>query len=160
MDYTVAVITVSESSFRGERKDAGGKLLAGLAERKLGKVIHTTIIPDDRDIITGALLNCVDNVGADIVLTVGGTGVSSHDVTPEATAAVIEREIPGICEVIRREAYDHTPTVVLSRGKAGIRRKTLIVNLPEDPRIIENSFLLIVPGLKRAVESLKSVCPE
>lgn len=160
MEWNVAIITISDRSFRGEREDASGPLLAKLAREHLGKVIHTTIIPDELAIITGALINCADNIGADIVLTTGGTGVSSRDLTPEATAAVIEREIPGISEIVRIRGFDHTPMSVLSRAIAGIRGKTVIVNLPGSPRAIEQSFELLVPALSHCVEIIKGVSSE
>ncbi len=160
MDIYVAIITISDRSFRGERKDLSGPLLIKLAEEKLGKVVHATVIPDEPAIITGALINCADNVGADIVITTGGTGVSSRDVTPEATAAVIERELPGISEIVRMKGFNHTPMSLLSRAKAGTRGKTVIVNLPGSPKAIEQSFDLIVPALKHSVEILKGLSSE
>lgn len=160
MEPYVAVITISDRSFRGEREDASGPLLAKLAAEKLGKVIHATLIPDELAIITGALINCVDNLGADIVLTTGGTGVSSRDVTPEATAAVIEREIPGISELLRSKGFDHTPMSVLSRARAGIRGKSVIVNLPGSPRAVEQSLEVLAPALKHCVEILRGQSTE
>jgi molybdopterin adenylyltransferase len=160
MNRLVAIITISEHIFRGERKDKSGPLLAKLAEERLGEVIHTTVIPDELAIITGALINCADNMGVDIVLTTGGTGVSSRDVTPEATTAVVEREIPGIAELMRIRGFDHIPVSLLSHGKAGIRGKTVIVNLPGSPEAIEHVFDLLVPVLKRCVEIIKGISPE
>jgi molybdenum cofactor synthesis domain-containing protein len=160
MDLRVAIITISDRSFQGKRKDASGPLLKRLAEKKLGTVIHGTIIPDEIAIITGALINCADNLGADIILTTGGTGVSSRDVTPEATAAVIEREMPGFSEVLRMKGFDHTPMSLLSRAKAGIRGKSVIVNFPGNPRAIEQSFDFLVPALKHCIEILKGISSE
>jgi molybdopterin adenylyltransferase len=160
MDIKVAIITVSDRSFRGAREDKSGPLLVRLAGEKLGKVIHSVVIPDEQAIIKGALLNCLDNLGADIVITTGGTGISKRDVTPEATGEVIEREMPGISEVVRMKGFGHTPLSMLSRARAGVRGKAVIVNLPGSPKAIEQSFDLIVPALKHSIEILKGLAVE
>ena len=149
-----AVITVSSSLARGEGEDESGPALVGLCERAGLETTHETLA-DDRAAIEAALARAADEDGVRFVFTTGGTGLTHDDVTPEATLAVIDREAPGFAEAIRVESREHTPLGILTRGVAGIRGRTLIVNFPGSPRGISQSWPVIEPTLKHAAETLE-----
>lgn len=131
---TVAVLTISDSAADGRREDVSGPAVTS-ACRELGwTVVHTEVVPDEQDRISNALQSVVHGQSAQLILTTGGTGIALRDVTPEATRRVIEREIPGIAEVMRAEGQKKTRFAVLSRGVAGTVGQSLIVNLPGSPR--------------------------
>ena len=155
-----AVITMSDKGYAGERQDTSGPLLAQLL-RKMGAVIVSQIIvPDERVEIERALVELADEARVDLVVTTGGTGPAPRDVTPEATGAVIEREMPGLAEVLRFEGYRKTPLAVLSRGVAGIRGGTLIVNLPGSPKAVREGMETLTPVLPHAIKMLRGVDTE
>lgn len=160
MEISIAVITVSDRSFRGEREDISGKVLSQIVGKELGKVIHSTIIPDEKEHIRKEIIHCVDELKVDVLLTTGGTGISDRDVTSDVTEGLIEKEIPGIPEIVRVKGFEHTQMSILSRGKAGIRGKTIIVNLPGSPKGVEESLGFIIPALKHGVEIIKGICKE
>jgi molybdenum cofactor synthesis domain-containing protein len=149
-----AVITVSTTASRQESEDASGPLLARLAEDAGCDVEAMEVLPDDFALIEDRLHNYADE-GYAVVLTTGGTGLSRDDVTPEATRAVIDRDAPGIAEALRAESLKHTPMGMLSRGVAGSRGGTLIVNLPGSPKAIEQLFGVLAPVLGHAVATLQ-----
>ncbi len=130
MKYTAAVVTVSDKGARGERIDISGPALSALLSEKGWEVIYTTIVPDEMSTISRELKKCSDELKVCLAVTTGGTGFSARDITPEATRAVIERETPGIPELMRAESMKITPRGCLSRAAAGIRGGTLIINLP------------------------------
>jgi molybdopterin adenylyltransferase len=142
-----AVLTISTSGARGERDDVGGRALAAFAERIGATVVGTEVIPDERELIEGRLRWWCDEGGCELVLTTGGTGFSIDDVTPEATRTVIEREAPGIGEAMRAASREHTPMWMASRGVAGTRGRTLIVNFPGNPPAIEQAGAAIEHAL-------------
>ncbi len=148
-----AVITVSNSKARGEGEDTSGERLAELAGG-LGAEIEREVIPDDRALIEERLCHWADDERCDLVLTTGGTGFSPTDVTPEATRAVIEREAPGIPEAMRLASREHTRHWLLSRSVAGIRGRTLIVNLPGNPASIDEAGNAIADALPHALDLL------
>ena len=154
MSFTAAVITVSDKGFRGERADASGPVLAELLTEKGYDVVHTAIVPDDMQAIQAQLLRCSDEMGVALVLTTGGTGFSPRDVTPEATMAIVERPTPGIPEAMRAESMRITPKGCLSRSAAGIRRRTLIVNLPGSPKAARENILAVIDPLAHGLEML------
>ncbi len=159
-DMTAAVLTVSDRSFRGEREDLSGPLLHRLAADLGAHVVSHSIVPDEREQIEKALLGLVDRQGVDLILTTGGTGPAPRDVTPEATRAVIEREMPGLVEWMRLEGVRRfTPFAVLSRAVAGIRGKTLIINLPGNPGAVRESMQLLESLLPVAVALVKGEAP-
>ena len=160
MEIRVAVLTVSDRRFRGERKDLSGPLLKELATKLGAEVISYATVPDEEAQIRAALLDLADKQGVDLVLTTGGTGPAPRDVTPEATRAIIEREMPGLAELMRLEGYrKYTPFAVLSRAVAGIRGKTLIVNLPGNPQAVRESMGILGPLLPAAVALVKGEAP-
>lgn len=146
MKYSAAIITVSDKGYRGEREDTSGPAVALLAENSGLDVVYRTIVPDDAEMIKTELIKCADELNIALVLTTGGTGFSPRDITPEASLEVIERETRGIPEAMRAESMRITPRGCLSRGVAGIRGRTLIINLPGSRKAaIENLNAVIVP---------------
>ncbi len=156
----VSVVTVSDKGYAGEREDASGPLLADLLRKMGAEVVSQTIVPDERAEIERVLAALADEVQVDLVVTTGGTGPAPRDVTPEATQAVIEREVPGLAEVLRFEGYRKTPLAVISRGVAGIRGRTLFVNLPGSPRAVREGMETLAPILPHAIKMLRGVHTE
>ena len=156
MAYTAAVITVSDKGARGEREDKSGPALCALALEHGYDVVCTSIIPDEIDQIKAELLRCCDELGVRLVLTTGGTGFSPRDVTPEATMAVVERTTPGIPELMRAESMKITPRGCLSRSAAGIRGRSLIINLPGSPKAAKENLLAVIEPIKHGLDMLAS----
>jgi molybdenum cofactor synthesis domain-containing protein len=152
--YRVAIITVSDRSFRGEREDKSGPLLKEKIEELGGEAISLKLVPDEKEEVKKAILELIEE-GADLILTTGGTGFSPRDVTPEATKEVIEREAPGLSEHMRRESFKKTPHALLSRGISGIRGESLIINLPGSPNGALENFLAVLPALPHGLRILK-----
>lgn len=152
----VSVLTASDRCARGEAEDKSGPLIFELMSADAEKGEYT-VLPDDRKKLSEALIHLCDDVKSDIVFTTGGTGFSPKDVTPEATKDVIEREAPGIAEAIRQKSLCVTPRAMLSRAVAGIRGKTLIINLPGSPKAVRESLETVLPVLGHAVETMSGV---
>lgn len=150
---TAAVVTVSDRCSRGERDDLSGPVLSEMLA-DTAQVISYTIVPDERADIERVLIDLCDNMKCDVVFTTGGTGFAPRDVTPEATKAVCEKDVPGIPEAIRAKSLEITPRAMLSRATAGIRGKTLIINLPGSPKAVRESLEVVLPVLGHAVETL------
>ena len=153
---TAAVITVSDKGFRGERTDASGPALCALLREAGWEAVHTAVVPDEPAAIRAELIRCADEKRIPLVLTTGGTGFSPRDVTPEATLAVTERAAPGIPEAMRAESMRITPRGCLSRGTAGIRGGTLIVNLPGSEKAARENLLAVRDALGHGVDMLRS----
>ena len=150
----VAVITISDSCSTSKREDVSGKVLCDLIAGEAFEVSDYKIVPDEPKDIKNELIRLADEAKIDIVLTTGGTGLGPRDVTPEATSAVCERMVPGLAEVIRSEGLKKTRNAMLSRGVAGIRAKTLIINLPGSPKGAKESLEAILDVLPHAREML------
>ena len=151
----VAVLTISDAGSRGERDDTSGDAIVTWCDTVGGTVAARALVPDDTVRIVQQLLQWCDDDSADLVLTTGGTGLSPRDVTPEATRAVIERDAPGIAEHIRRVTSAAEPRSALGRGLAGVRRATLIVNLPGSTKGVRESLDALAPIVSHAVGILR-----
>lgn len=150
---TFGVLCVSDRCSEGLCEDKSGPLISEMLS-DLGKTAEYLIVPDEKEKIIEALKYMCDNIGADVVFTTGGTGFAPRDVTPEASKAVFDREAPGISEAIRLKSLEITPKAMLSRGTSGIRKNTLIINLPGSPKAVKESLEVVIPILPHAVEVL------
>lgn len=156
MNYTAAVITISDKGSRGERMDTSGPALCAIVEAHGLHVVHTAIVPDEAEKIREELIACADERRVSLVLTTGGTGFSPRDVTPEATRTVIERETPGLPEAMRAASMKVTSRGCLSRGVAGIRGGTLILNLPGSEKAARENLLTVIEALGHGLDMLAS----
>jgi len=154
MARRIGILPVSDRSSRGERPDASGPALESAVIAQGWAVVQKAIVPDDREAIQETLADWADAGQVDVILTTGGTGFSRRDVTPEATLDVVERQAQGIAEAMRLASLQVTPHAMLSRALAGIRGRTLIVNLPGSPKGALENFEVILPVLLHAVELL------
>jgi len=155
MAYTAAVITISDKGAAGLREDTSGPELCRILKEDGWEVVHTAIIPDDFEKIKAQLVFCCDEVKAALVLTTGGTGFSPRDITPEATLEVIERRTPGIPEAMRAASMQITPKGCLSRSEAGIRGRTLIINLPGSKKAAAENIMAVLDAVGHGVEMLR-----
>jgi molybdenum cofactor synthesis domain-containing protein len=153
--FTVAVLTLSDKGARGEREDVSGKVLADMLASISGKVEKYEVIPDDQALIQEKLVFYADEVGVDVIATTGGTGVGPRDVTPDATRAVLDKEIPGMAEAMRLAGLQKTPLAMISRAVVGCRGRTLIINLPGSPKGVRENLEAILAAIPHAVEKLK-----
>jgi len=155
MTIRFGVLTLSDRSSRGERADASGPALAGLIQAEGWSVVKHEVLPDEESAIREILISWADSGEMDIILTTGGTGFSPRDVTPEATRAVIERDAPGLAEAMRTASLKITPHAMLSRIVTGIRKKTLIINLPGSPKGAVENLQVVIPVLSHAIQLLR-----
>ena len=151
----VGILTISDKGSKGEREDQSGKVIGEVVKEINGEVKYYQIIPDEKNIIQEELIKAVDKLHLDLILTTGGTGLAKRDVTPDATLEVIEKEVPGISEIIRSESFKKTDRAILSRGVAGIRKESLIINLPGSPKGVRESLEIILEALPHGIEILK-----
>ena len=152
--YKVAVLTISDKCSKGQREDKSGKIVQDIVKKLPGEVVKYEIIPDEPEMIKERIINYCDNLKVDLVLTDGGTGFTKRDFTPEATREVIEREAPGIPEAMRVECLKLTKRAMLSRAIAGIRGKTLIINLPGSTKGAQESLEAILEGLPHGLDMI------
>jgi molybdenum cofactor synthesis domain-containing protein len=155
MTIRFGILTLSDRSARGEREDASGPALAHLIQAENWSVAKQALLPDDESAIRHLLVEWADSGELDVILTTGGTGFAPRDVTPEATRAVIEREAPGLAEAMRAASLQITPHAMLSRIVTGIRKRTLIINLPGSPKGAVENLQTVVPVLSHAVQLLR-----
>ncbi len=154
MSIRVGILTVSDRSARGERPDLSGPALNDIVIEQGWYVVHYEIIPDDRQPLRDLLAAWADSDDLDVILTTGGTGFGQRDVTPEATRSVIERPAPGLTEAMRTASLKVTPHAMLSRAVAGIRKRTLIINLPGSPKGAVENLRVVLPVIPHAVQLL------
>lgn len=153
----VAIVTVSDKSFAGAREDAGGPAIRssldahGLAWRE----VDYRVVPDEEQLIGEALFHLSERTDVDLILTTGGTGLAPRDVTPQITLRSIDYEVPGIAEAMRAASLKVTPMGMLSRGVAGVRKRTLIINLPGNPKAVRENLEAIAPALEHAIDTLR-----
>jgi molybdenum cofactor synthesis domain-containing protein len=164
-----AVVTISDKGYAGEREDVSGPLLVRLLREMGAEVVRQTIVPDEREEIVRLLVTLADEAPGDVVtndavsegmpldlvITTGGTGVTSRDVTPEATKAVVQREMPGLAEALRFTGYAKTPLAAISRGVVGIRGRTLIVNLPGSPNAVRDGMETLAPIVPHVIRMIR-----
>ena len=150
-----AILTISDSCAQGKRTDTSGQTISEMLDDAKFEVVEKAIVPDDRQAITETLVRFSDQKGVEVVLTTGGTGFGPRDVTPEATASVCERMAPGLSELLRSEGYKRSPNAVLSRGVAGLRKSTLIINLPGSPKAVRESLEIVLKLLPHAVAMMR-----
>jgi len=155
MNPRIAILTVSDRSSRGERPDTSGPALAELIQFQGWQVVRQEIVPDEMNAIKDTLKAWSDLDEADVILATGGTGFAPRDVTPEATRSVIERLTPGLDEAMRQASLKVTPHAMLSRAISGIRKRTLIINLPGSPKGATENLQVILPALEHAVKLLR-----
>ena len=155
MKIKVAVLTISDSCTEGNREDVSGQTIVDMLPEKTFEVCEKKIVADDHEKIVNVLKSFSDEQGVDVVLTTGGTGPGPRDVTPEATASVCERMTPGFSEILRVEGYRKTPKAILSRGVAGMRKNTLIINLPGSPKAVRECLGIILDVIPHAVKMMR-----
>ena len=151
----VAVLTASDRCSRGEAADESGKLISEMVKTIGGRTVARDMVPDEIPAIKKKLLHYCDRLKVNVVITTGGTGFSGRDVTPEATGGVIEKNIPGLSELMRAEGLKKTKKAVLSRGICGIRKNTIIINLPGSPKAVKESLEAILDLIPHSLEMLK-----
>lgn len=153
--FTFGVLTLSDKGSRGEREDTSGRMLCDLLQAQGYTLSVYDLIPDRAELITQRLVDWADNRSIDLILTTGGTGMAPSDVTPEATLAVIDRLVPGIAEAMRAASLRITPHAMLSRGVAGVRGRSLIINLPGSRKAARENIEVVLPALGHALEKVK-----
>jgi molybdenum cofactor synthesis domain-containing protein len=155
MMHKAAVITVSDKGSQGLREDTGGPLVCQMLRDNGFEIAYTVIVPDEQPDIERELIKCADELNVALAVTTGGTGFSPRDVTPEATIAVCDRMAPGIPEAMRYESLKITNRAMLTRQQAGIRNRTLMINLPGSPKAIKENFAAVLPALDHGLEMLR-----
>ena len=155
MPLRLAILTISDAGSRGERSDSSGDLIASWARERGYTLAERALIPDDTVRIASTLSGWCDAGRADLILTTGGTGLTERDVTPEATRAVLQKEATGIAEALRMTSFPRFPRSALSRGTAGVRGKTLIVNLPGSPGGVRDGLAVLAQLVEHAVELVR-----
>lgn len=153
-DFTIGVLTLSDKGARGEREDESGRIIQEMVAR-LGEMRRYEIIPDDEEGIVARLVEWVDRENLALILTTGGTGLTPRDLAPQATARVLDYQVPGMAEAMRSETLKKTPHAMLSRALVGVRRKSLIINLPGSPKGARENLAVVLPALEHALAKLQ-----
>jgi molybdopterin adenylyltransferase len=151
----VGLLTCSDKGARGERQDTSAEAIKRLLPEEVYQIERYAVVPDEQDSITSKLVDWCDRERLDLILTTGGTGLTPRDVAPESTLAVLERQIPGLAEAMRAASLAKTPHAMLSRGVAGVRGQTLIINLPGSPKAVRENLEVVLPALPHALEKIK-----
>ncbi|MDO8734464.1 MAG: MogA/MoaB family molybdenum cofactor biosynthesis protein [Elusimicrobiota bacterium] len=148
----IGILTCSDKGSKGERIDTSGVAIKEIVKEIGGEVIKYEIVPDAQKIISEKLKNWSDEMKLDLIFTTGGTGLSERDITPEATEEVIDRKVPGFSEIMRLASFKNTKHSILSRGVSGLRKKTLIINLPGSEKAVRENLKIILPSIPHAIE--------
>jgi len=152
--FKAAVLTISDKGSRGDREDLSGDALEDLLNKSGFQVVLRGIIADELDQIKATLIEWVDQGGVSLIVTTGGTGLTPRDVTPQATQSVIDYEVPGMAEAMRAESLKKTPHAMLSRAVTGVRKQTLIINVPGSPKAAIENLSVVIPALQHALSKL------
>lgn len=157
--FNIGIITASDKGAKGEREDISGKTIAAMLSG-LGYIKHYVVVPDELEALSREMVDMADNLEVDLILTTGGTGLGPRDVTPEATLAVVDRQVPGIAEAMRAKSLEKTNRAMLSRAVAGTRGRTLIINLPGSPKGVQECLEVVLPALEHGLAILKGEASE
>jgi molybdenum cofactor synthesis domain-containing protein len=158
--FNLGIITISDKASQGKRPDKSGPLIKDSFASMDCKVVNYEVIPDEKDTIAQKLAQWADEGTMDIIITTGGTGLAPRDVTPEATLSIVDKEVPGLAEMMRVKSFAVTPNAMLSRAAAGMRKECLIINLPGSPKAVAECLEVIMPVLPHAVDVIKGRVPE
>lgn len=153
----VAILTISDRASRGEYQDKSGPLIRELLSSINAQFVYYDIFPDEKELIAKKLIELSDNHDIDLIVTTGGTGLGPRDVTPEATLEVIDKRVPGLEEAMRYESMKITPYGMLSRAVCGVRKRTLIINLPGSVKAVKETLSIILPALRHAIEIINGI---
>jgi molybdenum cofactor synthesis domain-containing protein len=160
MSFTLGILTISDKGAVGQRQDVSGQTIREMVSAPGGTAVSYEIVPDEKERIQETLSRWADSGEVDVIFTTGGTGLAVRDVTPEATMAVVEKEVPGIAEAMRSASLSKTPMAMLSRATAGIRNGCLIINLPGSPKAVRECLEAVLPAVPHAVEIIKGTVTE
>jgi len=155
----IGILTVSDKGSRGQREDLSGPAIRDMVVG-IGSIVLYEVVPDEKEQISKKLVEWADGGKVDVILTNGGTGLTPRDVTPEATQAIVDKEVPGIAEVMRARSLQITPMAMLSRATAGLRGQCLIINLPGSPKAVRECLEVVLPAIPHAVQMIKGVNTE
>ncbi len=158
--FSVGILTVSDKASQGKRHDESGQAIKDCLAPLDGRVVKYEIVPDEADIIASKLAAWADEGGVDVIVTTGGTGLAQRDVTPEATLSIVDKVVPGFGEAMRAGTSGITPMAILSRATAGLRRKSLIINLPGSPKAVRECLAVVSAAIPHAVEIIKGEVTE
>ena len=153
--FRIAILTISDAGSKGEREDTSGDVISEMMDREDFQELRRDIVPDEADLISGRLREWCDGGDFDLILTTGGTGLGPRDVTPEATMAVLDIEVPGIAEAMRIQTLKNTPLAMLSRSVSGVRSGCLIVNLPGSPKAVRETLEVALEAIPHGLEMVK-----
>ncbi|MBI4200711.1 MAG: MogA/MoaB family molybdenum cofactor biosynthesis protein [Chloroflexi bacterium] len=156
---TLGILTSSDMGSRGQREDASGQRIRALLAAQGFEVRRYEVVPDEMEVLMDRLRHWADEERLDLIVTTGGTGLTDRDVTPEATRAVVQREVPGMAEAMRMQTLKHTPLAMISRAVVGTRGRTLIINLPGSPKAVEECLQVVLPAIPHALEMLRETPP-
>ena len=153
--FNLAILTISDAGARGERADTSGDTISEMMAREGFRQVYRDIVPDEKELVSEKLASWCDDDEVDLVLTTGGTGLGPRDVTPEATLAIVDFQVPGITEAIRNRTIKNTPLAMLSRSVAGVRSGSLVINLPGSPVGVRECLEVAIPVIPHALEMIK-----